>query len=260
MTRNIKAIPTPWINSSNALAPPGHTTDRTILVGAMVVTLLMIAGVVWMHFVWNAPTNPVTGAVVQHDVSPLKTPSARANLTSAQKLYLELVEAGAITAHTHEQWLTAQQQIMGHRAGAAVPVTRAAIAAMPITASAASEVTRMQAVPGFQIHIDGQSTDSLVNSINEITQALPDKDARAFQKAVRILMVNSLPIGEMIATHQPASQLSEASMLAGARATLSGMDALDVMKAAQALHEKLVYQSATNTGPFAPPTAAQPHQ
>lgn len=264
-TRNIKATRVPLATSAGKRTPPvaadralpPQSLDRTIRIGAIVTAVLMVIGVAWMRFAWNAPTNPVTGLVVHSEASPLKTPPSRANLTATQKMYLELAESGASSAYTHDEWLKAQQHLMGRRSDVAVPLTQAALAAMPMTAPSAPEITRMAALPGFQIRINSQTTDTLVNSINEITHELPDKDARAFQKSVRMLMVNSLPIEEMVTKRESPSELSEARMLSGVRQTLSGMNALDVMKAAQSLHDKLVYQKSTNTGPFAPPAPTQ---
>ncbi|MEY2161601.1 MULTISPECIES: DUF6694 family lipoprotein [unclassified Rhodanobacter] len=84
------------------------------------------------------------------------------------------------------------------------------------------------------MRIDGSSLDAMVDSINTITSSLPEDDARAFQKAVRILMVASLPIEQMRAQKIAVDKLPPERLIAGAQKVLAGRTPLEVLKIAQA--------------------------
>jgi len=88
--------------------------------------------------------------------------------------------------------------------------------------------------PGLAIRIDGSSVDTMVDSINQITAALPDSQAKAFQKAVRLIMVANLPIEQMRAQHILPETVPQEKLIAGARRDLSGRNALEVLQIAQA--------------------------
>jgi len=81
--------------------------------------------------------------------------------------------------------------------------------------------------------IDGSSIDAMVNSINAITQSLPETEARAFQKAVRVVMVANLPLEQLRAQNTPIEKVSEQVLIAGAQQELAGKTPLQVLFAAQ---------------------------
>jgi hypothetical protein len=82
--------------------------------------------------------------------------------------------------------------------------------------------------------IDGSSDEAMVDSINQITAELDEVDARAFQKAVRILMVSSLPIDQFRAQRVLPENMTPAQLVSGARQVLAGKNAFEVLQAAQA--------------------------
>lgn len=84
------------------------------------------------------------------------------------------------------------------------------------------------------LRIDGTSDEAMVQSINDITGLLPEEDARAFQKAVRILMVSSLPIDRMRSQHVLPENIDQTQLIAGGRQALAGKTVLQVLQAAQA--------------------------
>lgn len=102
--------------------------------------------------------------------------------------------------------------------------------------------------PGLAIRIDGSSVDSMVDSINKITAALPDEQAKAFQKAVRLIMVANLPIEQMRAQHILPETVPQEKLIAGARRDLSGRNALEVLQIAQAKLERYRAQQSQYEG------------
>jgi hypothetical protein len=92
--------------------------------------------------------------------------------------------------------------------------------------------------PGLSIRIDGSSVDTMVDSINQITAALPETQSKAFQKAVRLIMVANLPIEQMRAQHILPETVPQEKLIAGARRDLSGRNALEVLQIAQAKLER----------------------
>ncbi len=84
------------------------------------------------------------------------------------------------------------------------------------------------------MRIDGASLDAMVASINGITASLPEDDARAFQKAVRILMVASLPISQLRAQKVAIDKVPPEQLIGGAQRVLAGRTPLEVLQMAQA--------------------------
>ena len=112
--------------------------------------------------------------------------------------------------------------------------------------------------PGYQLRIDGTNPDTMIASINKITAELPDRDARTFQRSLRMLMVASLPIAELVSKHQSASTLSQEQLLGSVKSQVAGMNAEEVVAASRQLIAKLKHQKANHTGPFGPPPGNGP--
>lgn len=99
------------------------------------------------------------------------------------------------------------------------------------------------------MRIDGSSLDTMVDSINAITASLPEDDARAFQKAVRILMVASLPIEQLRARKVSVDKVPPEQLIAGAQKILAGRTPLEVLKIAQARINVELQRRAQGYGP-----------
>ncbi|MEY2161323.1 hypothetical protein [Rhodanobacter sp. FW106-PBR-LB-2-11] len=220
--------------------------------GAFLLLIAMVAILGWMKVEWRdiplEVSGPAAGAqpTVSHNVG---------FVTPAQQQYLDAAASGADKTYTAVEWSLLRERLKGHEPAPAPPVAEQApsSAVAPVPAPVAHVTPDL---PGYKIAINGSSSDALVDSINQITAALPDRDARVFQKSVRMLIVGSLPIQQMIAAHVQPSQISEPMLLDAARSKLNGMKAMDVIRAAERLHETLVQESRNHTGPFAA-TAAQ---
>ncbi|UJJ60399.1 DUF6694 family lipoprotein [Rhodanobacter denitrificans] len=109
------------------------------------------------------------------------------------------------------------------------------------TATAAAVASQVVGAAGTQVgdamhamHIDGSSLDAMVDSINQITASLPEDDAKAFQKAVRVMMVASLPIAQLRAQKVAVDKVPPEQLIAGAQKILAGRTPLEVLKMAQA--------------------------
>lgn len=99
------------------------------------------------------------------------------------------------------------------------------------------------------MRIDGSSLDTMVDSINAITASLPDEEARAFQKAVRVLMVASLPIAQLRAQKVAIDKLPPEQLIGGAQKVLSGRTPLEVLQMAQARINAELVKRAKGYGP-----------
>ena len=105
---------------------------------------------------------------------------------------------------------------------------------VPNAVPAAAGAEPQAADPMHTMRIDGSTLDAMVDSINAITASLPRDDAKAFQKAVRVLMVASLPIEQLRAQKVAIDKLPPEKLIAGAQRILAGRTPLEVLKMAQA--------------------------
>lgn len=219
--------------------------------GAIGLLVIMVAALGWMRAEWGDTTAPVRLGTTH----TTKVSDNAGFVTPAQQKFLDAANRSSNRTFTAAEWRAFQSQLEGRVPDpasiqspndGAIAASLAAVAPEP---AAVPVVT--PDLPGYKIAIDGSSTDALVGSINAITAALPDHDARVFQKSVRMLIVGSIPVEQLVAQHVQPSELTEARLLDGARSRLNGMKAMDVLAAATALHRKLVQQSQNHTGPFA---------
>lgn len=126
-----------------------------------------------------------------------------------------------------------------HEASTGAPTDGLGMMAPSMLASSGAEidnaVSRPQApTSDLSPRIDGSSDEAMIDSINQITSQLDEVDARAFQKAVRILMVSSLPIDQFRAQRVLPENMTPAQLVSGARQLLAGKNAVEVLQAAQA--------------------------
>ena len=246
--------PQPTVRTPAPQPAAGASQEVWVKRGAILLLIAMVAVLGWMKVAWRDTPLQVTGtgAGAQPKVS-----RNVGFVTPAQQQYLDAAARGAGKTYTAAEWSSLRARLKGHEPAPASPVDEQAAAASSSVAPVPSPVAEVTPdLPGYKIAINGSSSDQLVDSINQITAALPDRDARVFQKSVRMLIVGSLPIQQMIAAHVQPSQITEPMLLDAARSKLNGMKAMDVINAADRLHETLVQESQNHTGPFAA-TAAQ---
>lgn len=258
-TKNIKnryrrpstTVPAPRPTASVTGSPTATDArqDAWVKRGAILLLIAMVGVLGWMKVAWRDTPFEVTGAAAGTH------PKVSRNVgfvTPAQQQYLNAAASGAGKTYTAAEWSSLRDRLKGHEPATAPPPEEQAADTLSTVAPVPAPVPKVTPdLPGYKIAINGSSSDTLVDSINQITAALPDRDARVFQKSVRMLIVGSLPIQQMIAAHVQPSQITEPMLLDAARSKLSGMKAMDVINAADRLHETLVQESQNHTGPFA---------
>jgi hypothetical protein len=126
-----------------------------------------------------------------------------------------------------------------HAPSASAPADSLGMIAPSMLASSGEEINDAVSRPqtptsDLSLRIDGSSDEAMVDSINRITSELDEVDARAFQKAVRILMVSSLPIDQFRAQRVLPENMTPSQLVSGARQLLAGKNAVEVLQAAQA--------------------------
>lgn len=182
-----------------------------LVVGAVVAAIAAVAlGVRYRHH--DGGIQPATAAVAQAEGRPIP----------------ESPWQSEIPAGTHSQGGLefVSDETMGQSAS---DISMASAASEPGVGTGPQVADAMHAM-----RIDGSSLDAMVDSINAITASLPQADARAFQKAVRVLMVASLPIEQLRAQKVAIDKLPPEKLIAGAQRILAGRTALEVLKMAQA--------------------------
>lgn len=241
-----------------------HRLINQVGVGAAV---LAVVAVLVMQWVWRDPVNHgSTRGQATQSVEGRVLP-----LTPARRQYLEASKEASASSHSAEDWMAFHKAFLTGAILASAqssaddtesPVgTKQATQRKPERAGPPMHLTgsaETSTNPGYHQRIDGSNPDSMIASINQITGELPDRDARTFQRSLRMLMVASLPIAEMVAKHQSASSLSQERLMAGVKDQVDGMNAEEVVSAARRLVAKLKRQKANHTGPFGPISAKHP--